>query len=110
MEKEELIKKIEKTLEEEEKLIISLKFFLFGIIFSMVASLFSFYLYDLSKALDMYLPFAVISGMLTFVLSVVIYFDFKRRLERFKSLKWKHYLFLQKMKREEEKKLKKIKK
>ncbi len=101
MERDELIKKIEKTLEEEEKLIISLKFFLFGIIFSMVASLFSFYLYDLSKTLHMYIPFAVVSGMLTLILSVVIYFDFKRRLERFKSLKLKHYLFLQKMKREE---------
>ena len=106
MDKEDFIKKIEKTLEEEEKLIISLKFFLFGIVFSMVASLFSFYLYDLSKALDMYFQFAVASGLLTAVLSVAIYFDFKKRLERFKSLKFKHYLFLQKMKREEQKKSK----
>jgi Na+/melibiose symporter-like transporter len=104
MEKEELIKKIEKTLEEEEKLIISLKFFLFGILFSMVASLFSFYLYDLSKNLNMYNQFAISTGLLTAVLSVIIYVDFKRRLEKFKSLKWKHYLFLQKMKREELKK------
>ena len=107
MEKEEFIKKIEKTMEEEEKLIISLKFFLFGIVFSMVASLFSFYLYDLSKSINMYFQFAIASGLLTIILSVAIYFDFKRRLEKFRSLKWKHYLFLQKMKREEAKKTKK---
>ncbi len=98
--KEEIIKKIEKMLEEEEKLIISLKFFLYGIIFSLVGSVLSFYIYDLSKRTNLYLEFAIASAILTATFGLLIYFDFKRRMDRFNSLKWKRFLYEEKLKRE----------
>ena len=100
MKKEELLKKIEKTLDEEEKLIISLKFFLYGIIFSLVGSILSFYIYDFSKRINLYIEFAIGSAILTIIFGVLIYFDFKRRIDKFNSLKWKHFLYEQKLKRE----------
>lgn len=102
--KEDLIKKIEKMMEEEEKLIISLKFFVYGIVFSLVASITSFYIYDFGKDLNLYPEFAFISVILTISFGFLIYLDFKRRIEKFNSLKWKHYLYTQKIKREENKK------
>ena len=102
--KDDLISKIEKMLDEEEKLIISLKFFVYGIIFSLVASITSFYIYDFGKNLGLYPEFASASVILTILFGLLIYFDFKKRIERFNSLKWKHYLYTQKIKREENKK------
>ena len=102
--KDDLIEKIEKMLNEEEKLIISLKFFVYGIVFSLVVSITSFYIYDLGKDLNLYPEFAGISVFLTILFGILIYLDFKKRIERFNSLKWKHYLYTQKVKREENKK------
>ncbi len=95
---EQEVKELRKIIKEEEILLTNLRFFMYGIVFSLFSSLLAFFIYDFFKA-HVYFGGVILSALFTGVCGFLVAREFKKRREHLNTLKLKHYFYKEKLKR-----------